>query len=157
MSQNKRWSKDEELVVIDCIKKEGVERGLLSASKKIKRSYSACKNRWDYYLKKEVKVIPKGKRGYKKWTKEEIDLLKDTISKNPNNIYLCCEQLSKKLNRTPRAIYTEYKKLKKSSVLFMTVGKKTHSSNIKNIAYDSPVKATKHSLWSKVKKLFNIK
>lgn len=157
MSQNKRWSKDEELVVIDCIKKEGVERGLLSASKKINRSWAACKNRWEDYLKKKVKTVPKGKVTHKKWTKEERDLLKDTISKNPNNIYLCCEQLSSQLDRTPRAIYTEYKKLKKSSVLFMTVGKKTHSPNIKNIAYDSSVKATKHSLWSKIKKLFNIK
>lgn len=155
MSQNKRWSKDEELVVIDCIKKEGVERGLLSASKKINRSWSACKNRWDYYLKKKVKTVPKGKVSRKKWTKEELELLKDTISKNPNNIYLCCEQLSRQLDRTPRAVYTEYRNLK--SVLFMTIGKKTHSSNIKNIAYNSSVKATKHSLWSKVKKLFNIK
>lgn len=157
MSQNKRWSKDEELVVIDCIKKEGVERGLLSASKKINRSWKACKNRWNFYLKEKVKAIPKSKQIHKRWTKEEIDLLKDTISKNPNNIYLCCEQLSEKLNRTPRAIYAEYRQLRKSSVLFMTVGKKTHSPNVKNIAYDSPVKATKHSLWSKVKKLFNIK
>lgn len=155
MSQNKRWSKDEELVVMDCIKKEGVNQGLLTASKKIDRSYSACKNRWDHYLKKKVKVIPKGKRIHKKWTKEEIELLKDTISKNPNNIYLCCEQLSPRLNRTPKAVYTEYRNLK--SVLFMTVGKKTYSPNVKNIAYDSPVKAAKHSLWSKIKKLFNIK
>ena len=157
MSQNKRWSKDEELVVIDCIKKEGVERGLLSASKKINRSWAACRTRWTYCLKKEIQTVPKRKVAHKKWTKAEIDLLKDTISKNPNNIYLCCEQLSKKLNRTTTAIYEEYRRLKKSSVLFMTVGKKTHSPNVKNIAYDSPVKATKHSLWSKIKKLFNLK
>lgn len=155
MSQNKRWSRDEELVVIDCIKKEGVNQGLLTASTLINRSWSACKNRYDYYLKKEIKIVPKRKRPYKKWTKEERDLLKDTISKNPNNIYLCCEQLSHQLNRTPRAVYTEYRNLK--SVLFMTVGKKTYSPNVKNIAYDSPVKATKHSLWSRIKKLFNIK
>lgn len=155
MSQNKRWSKDEELVVIDCIKREGVEKGLLSASKKTDRSYSACKNRWDHCLKKKVKVIPKGKRVHKKWTKEERELLKDTISKNPNNIHLCCEQLSRQLDRTPRAVYAEYRNLK--SVLFMTVSKKAYSPNAKNIAYDSPVKATKHSLWSKIKKLFNIK
>ena len=155
MSQNKRWSRDEELVVIDCIKKEGVNQGLLTASTLINRSWSACKNRYDCYLKKEIKTVPKRKRPYKKWTKDERDLLKDTISKNPNNIYLCCEQLSPRLNRTPKAVYTEYRKLK--SVLFMTVGKKTYSPNVKNIAYNSPVKATKHSLWSKIKKLFNIK
>ena len=157
MSQNKRWSKDEELVVIDCIKKEGIEEGLLTASKEINRSWAACRARWDYYLKKKVKVVPKSKRTCKKWTKGEIELLKDTISKNPNNIYLCCEQLSNQLNRSPKAIYLEYMKLRKSSVLFMTVGKKTYSPNVKNIAYDSPIKATKHSLWSRIKKLFNIK
>lgn len=154
MSQNKRWSKDEERVVIDCIKKEGVNQGLLTASKKINRSYTSCKDRWRHYLKKKVKTVPKKRVKNKKWTKEEIDLLKNTISKNPNNIYLCCEQLSPHLNRTTEAIYEKYRKLRKSSVLFMTVGKKTYSSNIKNIAYDSPLKPIKHSLWNKVKNLF---
>ena len=156
MERNKRWSKEEEQVVIDCIKKEGVNQGLLTASKKINRSCTACRNRWDIYLKKKVGITPKVKRTYKKWTKEEIELLKDTISKNPNNIYLCCEQLSEKLDRNPKAIYVEYNKIKKSSVIFMTVGKKTQSPNTKNIPYDSSEKPKKHSIWSKLKKLLKI-
>lgn len=161
MSQNKRWSKDEEQVLLNQIKEcDNISIGIYKASKYLNRSVEACRVRYYYHIpkNKKIKNIKKTRSKYIKWNKEKDNYLLDYIGKHPNNIYLAFEHVANKYNITPSAVAHRYYIIKKNhSAVFTIIGKKTHSSNVKNIAYDSPVKAAKHSLWSKVKKLFNIK
>ena len=159
MSQNKKWSKDEEQVLLDCIREcDNITIGLEKASKTLSRSFKACQSRYSrIYKNKKIKTTGKN-RIYTRWNEEKDRYLLDYIGKHPNNICLAFEHVANKYNASFRAVEHRYYQIKNNhSAVFTIIGKKTHSPNIKNIAYDSPVKATKHSLWSKIKKLFNIK
>ena len=159
MSQNKRWSKEEEQVLLDCVREcNNVTIGLEKASKILSRSFKACQSRYNrIYENKKIKTTGKN-RIYTRWNEEKDRYLLDYIGKHPNNIGLAFEHVANKYNTSFRAVESRYYQIRNNhSAVFTIIGKKTHSPNVKNIAYDSPVKAAKHSLWSKVKKLFNIK
>lgn len=160
MERNKRWSKEEEKVLLECIKKHGnVTIGLQEVSKKLNRSFLACQARYYYYIPKDKKLKKTTKRTKRiKWDTEKEKYLFDYIGKNQNNINLAFAHIANKYNTTPNNIKTKYYLLKKNySVVFTTIGKKTQSPNTKNIAYDSSEKPIKHSIWSKLKKLLKFK
>lgn len=159
MERNKRWSKEEEKVLLDCIKKHGnMTIGIQEASKELNRSFLACQTRYYYYIPKDKKLKKTTKRTkYIKWDTEKEKYLFDYVSKNQNNINLAFEHIAKKYETTPSSVRRKYYSLKKNySVVFTTIGKKTQSPNTKNIPYDSSEKPKKHSIWSKLKKLLKL-
>lgn len=159
MERNKRWSKDEEQVLLEYIKKHGnVTIGLQEAAKKLNRSFMACQTRYYYCIPEDKKLKKTTKRTKRiKWDIEKEKYLFDYISKNQNNINLAFAYIANKYNTTPPSIRNRYYLLKKNhSVVFTTIGKKTQSPNTKNIPYDSSEKPEKHSIWSKLKKLLKL-
>lgn len=159
MERNKRWSKEEEQVLLDYIKKYGnITIGIQKASKELNRSFLACQARYYYYIPKNKKLKKTTQRTkYIKWDEEKEKYLFDYISKNQNNINLAFEHIANKYNTTPSNIKSKYYVArKKYGVVFTTIGKKTQSTNIKNIPYDSSEKPKKHSIWSKLKKLLKL-
>lgn len=159
MERNKRWSKEEEQVILDCIREcDNITIGIEKASSKLNRSYSACYTRYQYHIPKNKKIKTTGKnRKYIKWDKEKEKYLLECVGKHPNNIGLAFEHVANKYNTTAKAVEIKYYSLKKNhSVVFTTVGKKTQSPNTKNIPYDSSEKPKKHSIWSKLKKLLKL-
>jgi hypothetical protein len=159
MERNKRWSKEEEQALLDCIKEcDNIATGLEKASKTINRSFAACKVRYEKTIPKNKKIKTVGNnRKRTKWDKEKDRYLLDYVGKHPNNIFLAFEHIANKYNTTTHAVQQRYYTIRKNySTVFTTIGKKTHSSNAKNIPYDSSEKPEKHSIWSKLKKLLKI-
>ena len=160
MERNKRWSKEEEKVILDCIREvNNMSVGLQNASKKLNRSYKSCYVRYTQIIPKNKRINTTGNnRKYTRWNEEKDKYAMDYISKHPNNLHTSFEYIASKYNTTPNAVQTRYYTTWiKSSVLFTTVGKKTQSPNTKNISYDSSEKPIKHSIWSKLKKLLKFK
>lgn len=159
MERNKRWSKEEEKVLLDCIREcDNIVIGIEKASKTINRSFAACKLRYEKNIPKNKKIKTVGNnRKHMKWDEEKDKYLLDYIGKHPNNIHLAFEHLANKYNTSICSIQNRYYKTKKNhSVVFTTIGKKTQSPNTKNIPYDSLEKPEKHSIWSKLKKLLKL-
>lgn len=159
MERNKRWSKEEEQVLLDCIREcDNIAMGLDKASKQLNRSCKACNTRYKNCIPKNKKIKTKGKRRkYTKWDEEKKKYLLEYIGKHPNNIYLAFEHIANKYNITTAAVEGQYYIIKRNhSAVFTTVGKKTQSPNTKNIPYDSSEKPKKHSIWSKLKKLLKL-
>lgn len=159
MERNKRWSKEEEQVLLDCIREcDNTSIGIQKAVIKLNRSYRACYDRYARYIPKDRRINTSGKhRTHMKWDKEKLNYLFDCVSKNPNNIGLVFEKVAEKYNITPRCVETNYYRFKKGhQIVFTTIGKKTQSPNTKNIPYDSSDKPKKHSIWSKLKKLLKL-
>jgi hypothetical protein len=159
MERNKRWSKEEEQVLLNCIREcDNIAKGVEKASKQLNRSWKACNNRYRIYIPENKKIKTKGKRGkYIKWDKEKEKYLLDYVGKHPNNISLAFEHVANKYNTTSRNVEVRYYIIKKNhSAVFTTIGKKTQSPNTKNIPYDSSKKPEKHSIWSKLKKLLKL-
>ena len=98
MERNKRWSKEEEQVLLDHINKHGnITIGLQEAAKEINRSFLACQARYYYYIPKNKKLKKTIKRSkYIKWDKEKDKYMFNYISKNPNNLNLAFENIAKK-------------------------------------------------------------
>ena len=156
--RNKRWSKEEEQVLLDYIKKhDNITVGLQEAAKELNRSQEACRSRYKY-LSKKTKVKTTGKnRKHIKWDEEKCKYLLDYIGKHPYNLNLAFEHIAEKYNTTSVGVRQRYYMIKKNhSVVFTTIGKKTQSPNTKNIPYDSLEKPEKHSIWSKLKKLLKL-
>ena len=160
MERNKKWSKEEEKVLLDCVREcDNVSEGLQKASKDLNRSYTACLFRYEYHIPKNKKIKDTGKRRkYTRWNEEKDKYILDYIGKHPNNLHLSFEHIADKYGTTPNAVSNRYYTvLKKSpSYVFTTIGKKTQSPNTKNIPYDSSDKPKRHSIWSKLKKLLKI-
>lgn len=92
---------------------------------------------------------------YKKYTKEEDNLIIKAISENPNNINQAIKSLSIKLGRSEGALTIRwYKTLSKkpSSKAFMVYGKKSHLVNRKN---GKVVEKHKVSIWNTILNIFN--
>ena len=161
MERNKRWSKEEEQVILDCIREcKNIARGLQKASRDLNRSYKACLFRYQYYIPENKKIKNTGKgRKYTRWNEEKDKYVLDYIGKHPNNLHLSFEHIADKYGTTPDAVCHRYYAIlkKNSSYVFTTIGKKTQSLNTKNISYDSSKKSNKHSIWSKLKKLLKFK
>lgn len=161
MERNRRWSKEEEQVLLDCIRDcNNMTEGLQKASKDLNRSYKACLIRYQIHIPKNKKVKDTGKRRrkYTKWNEEKDKYILDYIGKHPNNIHLSFEHIANKYGISPNAVGRRYYAVlkKNPSYVFTTIGKKTQSSNTKNIPYDSSEKPKKHSIWSKLKKLLKL-
>ena len=160
MERNKRWSTEEEQVLLDCIREcDNIAAGVEKASKQLNRSWKACDTRYRLYIPKDKKIKTKRKnKKYIKWDKEKEKYLLDYVGKHPNNISLAFEHIANKYNINARTVEHRYYIIKKNhSAVFTTIGKKTQSPNTKNIPYDSSEKHKKHSIWSKLKKLLRIK
>lgn len=159
MERNKRWSKEEEQVILDCIREcDNITAGLEKASKTLNRSYMACKTRYANAISKNKKIKTVGNnRKHTKWDKEKDRYLLDYVGKHPNNIFLAFEHIANKYNTTTHAVQNRYYTIRKNhSTVFTVIGKKTHSPNTKNISYDSSEKSKKHNIWSKLKKLLKL-
>ena len=159
MERNKRWSKEEEQVLLDCIREcDNIAVGIGKATKKLDRSYKACLFRYRHYIPKNKQIKTTGNnRKYTKWDEEKDKYAIDYIGKHPNNLYEAFTYIAEKYNTTPHAVQNRYYVKLKSSVVFTTIGKKTQSPNTKNIPYDSSEKPNKHIIWSKLKKLLKFK
>ena len=89
---------------------------------------------------------------WKKWTKEDESIVLREIKKSPNNLKSAFRRAADKTGRTEHSVSIQwYRKLSKSSTVFMLVGQNTVNNNRKNSKNNSKIKT---SIWTIIKKLF---
>jgi hypothetical protein len=99
-------------------------------------------------------------RTIKRWTPEEERVLRDQVSRRPNNLSEAFRRTSVLIDRTTSAVsYHWYYIIKhQTNVCFMTASDKSISPNKKNvIGEDTAIKPRKKFWWRNLLSLFGLK
>ena len=99
-------------------------------------------------------------RTIKRWTPEEERVLRDQVSRRPNNLSEAFRRVSVLIDRTPSAVSFHWYYIMKHQqhVCFMTASGESISPNSKNvIGDDTAIKTRKKSWWRNLLSLFGLK
>lgn len=99
-------------------------------------------------------------RTLKRWTTEEERVLRDQVSRRPNNLSEAFRRTAVLIDRTPDAVSCHWYYVMKhqTNVCFMTASGKSISPNSKNVIGDDiAIKTTKKSWWKNLLSLFGLK
>lgn len=126
INQNKKWSKDEELIILDCVKEsKTITKGLCAAAIKLKRSYGAVRQRYNKIGNTQSLLF---------WTEKEDKVLIECVKNHATNITEAFRECSTIINRTVISCHERwYRHLIKKEVCFATIGKQTKNINRKNV------------------------
>jgi hypothetical protein len=99
-------------------------------------------------------------RTLKRWTPEEERVLRDQVSRRPNNLSEAFRRTAALTDRTFRSVEQHWYYIIKhqTNVCFMTASDKSVSPNRKNvIGEDTAIKPKKKSWWRNLLSLFRLK
>lgn len=88
----------------------------------------------------------------RRWTKQDRDALRRTVSENPHNLTLAFTKYASRHNRSLNAVRGEYYKnpYYRQGITFLTIGRSNVTINGKNKNQPSG----RHSLWRTIKSFF---
>jgi hypothetical protein len=98
-------------------------------------------------------------RTLKRWTPEEERVLRDQVSRRPNNLAEAFRRVSVLIDRTPSAVsYHWYNVMKNTNVCFMTASARGVNPNSKIVRKEPEIiKTPKKSWWKSLLKIFGLK